>query len=170
LPDLVPDGANLFAEGPSGYLQCYLESHPQPPLAKIERSIIWPSTPACHVQIDHATMGALAEQASQCCRPTLATHIQVFAEGSIVLCWHDFPFDPMYVTDKILDEKVHAFCARLGVRPQRECSATSDEIVLGFDVRAAPSLAAAALGLPVARRRPPARRRHQTLVMLASAR
>lgn len=119
LSDLLPEGSSLYLEGGehSKHLKAFLEARSGTPRSKVAMGTIWPRPKVYHAPADKAFLEELAEQAKNYAEPEICFHLHVYKNDEILIEGYDFDdrHTPFYVSKRIPEEKLGAFCARLGL-------------------------------------------------------
>ena len=65
------------------------------------------------------TARALGELAENHAEPEVCSHLRVYSEDRALLAWHDVVNDPVYLDGTVDEERVFAFCHKLGTTFER---------------------------------------------------
>ena len=118
LPDSI-----LYLEGgghPPKEIASFLSERCVPEVTHIAMGTIWPRPQVFHLPATPENLGRLAELAEQCCALQVAVHLHVYAGQTMLLEWYDaFCKDPMYLSDKIDEDRLRAFCSELSLEFKR---------------------------------------------------
>lgn len=114
------EGAILYVEGTGeAHVAQKLAEIAVPAQANLARGISWPRPDMHHVPAEPATLAALATFLEDQPAGFAWSHCHLYADGAVLLEWHDAFQDPMYLSVQIAAERVAAFAGALGVSWQR---------------------------------------------------
>lgn len=117
LPALMPAGSILCLEGqPAAAVRSYLESRRAGKTTKVAVATIWPRPVILHTPLTAENVNGLADLAERHVAPEVAHHLHVYMGDQVFLEWYDVPFDPLWISKALPEERVAAFCSELGLR------------------------------------------------------
>ncbi|MHC4574901.1 MAG: hypothetical protein ACYS76_12365 [Planctomycetota bacterium] len=121
LGKLFSSSVTLWIEGTSiaQDIQSFLETRKVAKVTKVQLGTLWPRPHVYHVSCDEDTLRGLVGLAEKHAEPEICDHICVYKDQKVLLAWYDAFYDPIYISRKIPEEKVAAFCAAIGC-PYRE--------------------------------------------------
>lgn len=117
LPTLRLSSAVLYLEGTThdAVANC-LEECTVKPTVRIAPGTIWPRPDIYHVPMSRDILERLARIVDDKGVAFLAFHVHVYANGEVVLQWHDaFEKMPLYVSSRIDEDRIKELAGRLGV-------------------------------------------------------
>jgi len=117
LVDLVPHGAMAYLEGgsPPEHLESFLKERGVPEVSRVAMGTIWPRPRVYHLPATPDNLRELADIAEHCAEPEVAIHFHIYKDGKVLLQWFDAFADPMFISKEIPEDRVRAFCGRLGI-------------------------------------------------------
>ncbi len=117
LVDLVPRGAIAYLEGgfPPEDLVSFLKEKAVPESSHVAMGTIWPRPRVYHVPATPENLRCLADISEHCAEPEVAIHFHVYRDRQVLLQWYDAFADPMCISKGIPEDKIRAFCERLGI-------------------------------------------------------
>ena len=117
LPALQLSSAVLYLEGTTdGAVAKCLEEYAVKPTVKIAPGTVWPRPDIYHVPMSHDVLNRLGRIVDDKGAAFLAFHVHVYANGEVVLQWHDaFESIPFYVSSRIDEQRIKDLAEQLGV-------------------------------------------------------
>ncbi len=122
LATLLPDNATLYFEGNSIRREVadFLSAHESSRKLKMARGTIWPEPRIYHVSLTHEVIEQLVDFFSSLSSHEICDHLHAHAEGEVLFQWHDaFSNDPLLLSSRIPEERIRAFCSKLGCRYEK---------------------------------------------------
>jgi hypothetical protein len=116
LGKLVPTGATLCIEGTSisKEVKSFLEAHRVKETCKVQLGTLWPRPSIYHVFCNDETLFELANLSERHAVPEICDHLNVYKDGEVLLSWYDAFSDPIYISKKLPEDDLKAFCNTLG--------------------------------------------------------
>lgn len=116
LADAVPPDSVLYLECSSlaTEIRLYLESRKIQPTTTVAVGTLWPRPHRFHIPVTRENIEGLAQLAERHAEPEVADHLHVYRNNQVLLQWYDAPSEPLYVSTDISEDKLKAFCTRLG--------------------------------------------------------
>lgn len=120
LADLLPEGSFLYLEGAADLdAQAFQEARAVVPPRTVPWGTVWPQPAAYHLPVDVRTMADLEHLAESRAEPEICAHLVAYREDEALVVGYD-AFDPPFLLAPSLgEEKVQAFCDRLGATHTR---------------------------------------------------
>jgi hypothetical protein len=111
-PELFPPESILCIEGTSiaDDVKSYLDAHRVEQITKVHLGTLWPRPVVYHIPCDDQTLSGLIELANNHAEPELTDNLYVYKDQEVLLEWHDAFSDPIYISKKVPEDKVKAFC------------------------------------------------------------
>jgi hypothetical protein len=100
-------------------LLAWLEARRIEPRSKLAFGTIWPRPRVIHCAIPAKDYAALVLLTKACAEPEIATHVQLYRPGTVVLEWWDAFSSPMFISKQLPEPAVRGFSERIG-RPYTE--------------------------------------------------
>jgi hypothetical protein len=116
LPKLFPTGTTLCIEGTSiaHDIKSFLETHRVTEITKVRLGTLWPRPSVYHVPCEEQTLSGLIELSERHAEPEICDHIYVYRGLEVLLEFNDAFSERLYISNKVPEDKVRAFCAALG--------------------------------------------------------
>ena len=118
LPDLVPDGAILYIESggtPPKDLRVFLEARQVQDETTISGGTLFPKPKIYRISITTENVEGIASIEEKHPTPIGTIHLHVYREHTIFLLSYDAFLDPFWISKRISEDKVKAFCQVLGL-------------------------------------------------------
>lgn len=115
--DLVPPQSVLYLEGgsPTKDIQLFLDTYKASEITKVAMGTIWPRPKCFHMIVTLDNLEGLAHLMEKHATAEASIHLHVYKYKKVILQWYDAFFDPFFISKEIPEDKVRAFCERLGV-------------------------------------------------------
>lgn len=119
---IIDETATLFFEGCNvrGELKSFIETHSIPEKEKIARGTVWPKQSVVHIPATKPIIDDLAELAKGISPLELAAHFHVYDHGEVIFEWYDAFTDPMYISNRVSENKVKDFAESIGMNYEKE--------------------------------------------------
>ena len=116
LVELVPAYSIFCLEttNPVEEVTAFLEANKMPPARKVQLGTMWPRPAVYHIPLNEQTMQQVAQLAENFAMPEICDHIHIYNEGAVLLEWFDAFWQELYISKKIPEDTVRAFCEKLG--------------------------------------------------------
>lgn len=123
LVDFLPPAATLYFEdgSPSGDLRRFLDANALPERGQIDGGTIWLKPRCYHIPATKRNLTELAKLSESCAEPELAIHFLVYADGRILIDWHDAFDDPIWLLGDIARGEVEGLAEALSMSCKRCC-------------------------------------------------
>jgi hypothetical protein len=128
LPELLGPGCTLCIEGFfADDAEVFFAAHPAEHTEKVAHDTMWPIAQIRQIPLDGPTVaGFIALYRSRAsglpedAYLEIGDHFKAHRDGRLLFHWHDaFDRSPLMVAEAIPEERVHAFCSKLGSRYER---------------------------------------------------
>jgi hypothetical protein len=118
LPLILPPGSTLYLEDGSREMARELGPRCVPGTQKIALGTVWPRPWVLqHLPATPDNIAHLAELFDTHAAPEICIHFHAYHDGVVLLQWHDaFGKFPLYLSQRVPEDQVRAFCAACGTR------------------------------------------------------
>ena len=122
---LLPPGSVLVLEGTSidHEVATSFSKYLVAPALDIRPGTIWPQPKRLDIGVSPEALRVFEDLLGGLAEPQICHHLYAYANGVLLLQWHDAFDDPIYLAGAIAEASVDKFCATLGVRPTRRPNA-----------------------------------------------
>jgi hypothetical protein len=115
LPSLVPAGSILSLEDTiSEDIERFLAEKPAIYPNETDQGFLRMRVKTSFTPLTHETAEGLADLAEHHAEPEVCSHLRVYSDGDAVLAWHDIVDDPVYINGSVDENRIRAFCNKLG--------------------------------------------------------
>jgi hypothetical protein len=118
LPDIVPDGSVLYIEtggAPPEDVRTFLDARQVDDDTTISGGTLLPKPRIYRIAITKETVEGFATIAEKHPTPIGAVHLHVYRDNTVFVLSYDAFLDPFWISKRIPEEKVKAFCQVLGI-------------------------------------------------------
>ena len=121
LEALLPAASVLVLEGTSidPEVESRLSQHFVAPALDIRSGTIWPRPKLLHIAVSPEALRILQELLAIQAEPEICDHLYAYANGVLLLQWHDAFDDPIYIAGATTVAAVQQFANILGVPPAK---------------------------------------------------
>ncbi|GAJ03065.1 unnamed protein product, partial [marine sediment metagenome] len=114
--NLLPAGCTLCIEGTNicDEVKAFLEGHSVDEICKVQLGTYWPRPEVYHAVASDEVFSALAELSERRAIPEICDHIYVYKNKEVLLSWNDAFSIPLYVSKRVAESSLKAFCQTLG--------------------------------------------------------
>ena len=126
-PDLTQFIAGLGDFGSSEYVLClegvisaevetYLRTRPSLIENRTDEGFLKMRSKMFFMPITSESAQGLARLSERHAEPEVCDHLRLYEGNRLILSWHDVPFDPVYFSSEVAEERLRRFSASLGCR------------------------------------------------------